>query len=114
MTALGDLNGDGWGEYANRSIGPYDPRGKYLVFRLFSNIDVCERGSFLEVATLDTKDVDEEDAPEPPLAYTARVTAPAGAATKSYCIYPSKGLKCSATACNKKPYRCADLTRESE
>jgi hypothetical protein len=118
MTALGDLNGDGWGEYSNRAIevqGWWNAVGdRHLVFRLFSNVDVCGMGDFVEVAALSTGDTKEQDHPPDPLAYTAKVTAPAHAATKSYCIYPSKGLKCSATACNVEPYLCADMTRECE
>lgn len=118
MTVLGDLDGDGSGEYSNRAIQTHEYqsrkdvyRERYLVFRLFSNIDVCERGAFVERAKLDT---DNSWGLKHPLEYSAKVTAPANAAAKSFCIYPSKGLKCSATACNNKPYRCADLTQTSE
>jgi hypothetical protein len=115
MTALGDLDGDGWGEYSNRTVEAHELRGDlgtvrqpYLVFRLFSNVDVCERGDFVEVATLSTGDLEQE---QHPLAFEAKITAPANAASKLYCIYPSKGLKCSPLSCNVEPYSCADMTR---
>jgi hypothetical protein len=119
MVPVGDLDGDGLGEYVNKEkdfdiiwgSGLDSIHTPFLIFKLFSSSDLCERGEATELARIETH---YEDQTAPALAFTEKIVVLPNSRLKTFCVYETKGLQCSATGCNQEPYECADLSKRGE